>query len=211
MTDKCRAALWYSSNIEIYGGRMLGIKALRECTDITMKNVSVNSPEFGWKSHGIKIDDCDIESEYPFFEASGIKIANVKLTGKYSFQYTHDIVIEKSVFNTKDSFWHAKNITVRDSVINGEYLGWYSDGLTLERCKIKGTQPFCYCTNLTFIDCETEDANLAFEYSDVNATVNGNIVSVKNPRRGSITADSIGEIIITDNSKYKCECIITVK
>lgn len=211
MTEKCRAALWYSENIEIYGGKMFGIKALRECADITMKNVTVNSPEFGWRSNGIKIEECDITGEYPFFEASGLKFDRVKLTGKYSLQYTHDIVIENCVFDTKDSFWHAKNVTVKDSIINGEYLGWYSDGLTLERCRIKGTQPFCYCKNLTLIDCITEDADLAFEYSDVNATVNGNIVSVKNPRSGNITADSIGEIILTDNSKYECNCKITVR
>ena len=43
-----------------------------------------------------------------------------------------------------------------------------------------------------------EGTDLSFEYSDVEATVNGHIISVKNPRSGSITADSVGEVIFGD-------------
>ena len=88
---------------------------------------------------------------------------------------------------------------VTDSVIKGEYLGWYSEGLTLIRCRIIGTQPFCYCKNLKLIDCTMEQTDLAFEYSDVEADVFGNILSVKNPLSGRITADTIGEVIRQDS------------
>ena len=71
------------------------------------------------------------------------------------------------------------------------------------RCHIKGTQPLCYCKNLTLIDCTTEDCDLTFEYSDVNATIKGGIVSVKNPESGRIAADSIGEIVITKDSRRR--------
>ena len=43
-----------------------------------------------------------------------------------------------------------------------------------------------------------EGADLAFEYSDVEADIQGHIDSVKNPRSGRITADSIGEVIRED-------------
>ncbi len=43
-----------------------------------------------------------------------------------------------------------------------------------------------------------EDTDLAFEYSDVEADIRGHIISVKNPKSGSITADSVGEIITED-------------
>ena len=82
--------------------------------------------------------------------------------------------------------------------MKGEYLAWFSEGLTLINCKIIGTQPLCYCKDLTLIDCTMEQTDLAFEYSDVQATVNGHIDSVKNPRSGSITADSVGDIIMED-------------
>ena len=52
------------------------------------------------------------------------------------------------------------------------------------------------------------DTDLAFEYSEVDATVKGSILSVKNPKSGKILADKIGEIIITEDSKIKCGCEI---
>ena len=209
MTDKCRAALWYSSGVIIEDSNMFGIKAVRECSDITLKNTKVISPEFGWKNSKIIAVKCDIEGEYPFFMSKGLTFDNITLRGKYSFQYTENVVITNSVLDTKDAFWHAKNVTIKDSVVRGEYLAWYSEGLTLERCKIIGTQPLCYCKNLTLIDCEMESTDLSFEYSDVFATVKGEIMSVKNPRSGFIRADKIGEIILTDDSKYECKCEIT--
>ena len=88
---------------------------------------------------------------------------------------------------------------MKDSVIKGEYLGWYSKNLTLIRCKIAGTQPLCYCKGLKLIDCETENCDLSFEYSEVKAFVKGEIVSVKNPKSGKIVADKIGEVILKDS------------
>ena len=107
--------------------------------------------------------------------------------------------IENSILDTKDAFWHAKNVTVKNSVVKGEYLAWFSDGLTLINCKIIGTQPFCYCKNLKLINCETENCDLAFEYSDVEADIKGSIISIKNPRSGTIVVDNVNEIINEDS------------
>ena len=137
-----------------------------------------------------------------FFESRSIRADGLRLAGKYTFQYTKNVRISRSVLNTKDAFWHAKNVTVVDSEIDGEYLGWYSEGLTLIRCHIKGTQPLCYCKNLKLIDCTTENCDLAFEYSGVQADIRGGIDSIKNPRRGVIRADSVGEIIRTSDSVF---------
>ena len=101
--------------------------------------------------------------------------------------------------DTKDAFWHGENITVENSVVKGEYLAWFSDGLTLINCKIIGTQPLCYCKNLKLINCTMEGTDLAFEYSDVEADIKGHILSVKNPKSGTIIADSVGEIIREDS------------
>jgi len=43
-----------------------------------------------------------------------------------------------------------------------------------------------------------EDTDLAFEYSDVVADITGHILSVKNPKSGVITADSVGTVIRED-------------
>lgn len=215
MTDLCRAALWYSENIEIADTKMHGIKALRECRDITMKNCDIISPEFGWSTSNITMEDSTAESEYFMMRSENITFKNVRFKGKYSFQYIKNAVFENCVFETKDAFWHGENILVKDSVVKGEYLAWYSDGLTLENCKIIGTQPFCYCKNLTLKSCEMIDTDLCFEKSEVNACITTHVYSIKNPLRGKIYLPSVGEIIRDDeNSKgeimvcsiCKCEC-----
>jgi hypothetical protein len=92
-------------------------------------------------------------------------------------------------------------------VVKGEYLAWYSENVRLVRCKIIGTQPLCYCKSLTLEDCTMEGCDLSFENSQVQATVNGHIDSVKNPAEGFVHAGSIGEIIV-DEYKWPGECEI---
>lgn len=206
MTENCRAALWYTDDVVIRKSRLLGIKALRECNRIDIQDTKIVSPEFGWKSHNVNVVDCQMESEYLFLMATNVTLENVEFKGKYSFQYVENVTIKNSVLDTKDAFWHAKNVTVVDSVVKGEYLAWYSQNVTFINCKIIGTQPLCYCQGLQLVDCQMEDTDLSFEYSDVQATVKGRIVSVKNPRSGHIVADEIGELVYTDDSKYPCDC-----
>ena len=200
LTETCRAALWYCDNVKINNTRLGGIKALRECRGVTITDSEAVSTEFGWFCSDISLEGCTVTGEYPFLKTSSLSMNDTVLNGKYSFQYVENAKITNCTLNTKDAFWHAKNVTVTDSVVKGEYLGWYSEGLTLVRCKIIGTQPLCYCKSLTLIDCEMVDCDLSFERSEVKATVTGAIESVKNPISGSITADSIGEIILDIHS-----------
>ena len=195
LTETCRAALWYSSDIEIYSSRLHGIKALRECKNIQLSDCDIISAEFGWFCDGIRMSDCRVTGEYFMLRSSSLDFSDVKLSGKYSFQYIENSTFENCVFNTKDAFWHAKNVIVRNSVINGEYLAWYAENLTFENCKISGTQPLCYCKNLQLINCEMHGCDLAFEKSVVNATVTTPIISIKNPIEGYIEAPRVDEII----------------
>ena len=209
LDEKTRASLWYSDDGMIENTDIRGVKALRECNNTVIRNCRIESVEFGWKTNNTKIYDSSITSEYIFLDAKNIEITNLDFKGKYSFQYVENLTIRDSVLDTKDAFWHAKNVTVTDSVIKGEYLAWFSEGLTLIRCRIIGTQPFCYCKDLKLIDCEMEKCDLSFEYSDVKADIKGSIDSVKNPKSGRITADSIGEIIYEDSIMESKAKIVT--
>lgn len=200
MTELCRAALWYSSGISIDGTKLHGIKALRECADVKMRDCDIISPEFGWSVRGIDMEDCTAESEYFMMRSDHLHFKNVRMKGKYSFQYIEDSTFENCVFDTKDAFWHAKNIVVQDSVVRGEYLAWYCENVTFLRCKIIGTQPLCYCKNLKLIDCEMEGADFAFERSDVQATVTTPVISIKNPYSGRISVPAVEEIIRDDEN-----------
>lgn len=208
MTELCRAALWYSGQVEITGTKLHGIKALRECSNVRLQGCDIRSAEFGWSVRGASMVDCDVESEYFMMRSDHLAFQNVHMKGKYSFQYITDSVFENCVFDTKDAFWHGKNITVRNSVVKGEYLAWYSENVTFEHCRIIGTQPLCYCKNLKLIDCEMVDTDLAFERSNVEATLIVPIVSIKNPMSGHIYVPEAGEIIM-DLDSARGEIILT--
>lgn len=198
MDEGTRAPLWYTADGKLDHCDIHGVKCLRECDRTEIADCQIVSPEFGWKCRGVKVADTEITSEYLFLECRDMTLDRFRMHGKYSFQYVENVVIRDSDLDTKDAFWHAKNVTVINSTIKGEYLAWFSDGLTLINCHVSGTQPLCYCKNLRLENCTMDSADLSFEYSDVTATVRGHIDSVKNPRSGSITASSIGEIICDD-------------
>ena len=204
MDELTRAAIWYAKDGTITDSVLGGIKAVRECENIAIKDCTVTSEEFGWMSSRIRVEDSTLASQYIFFGSRDVVLDRVKMTGKYSFQYMENLTISNSVLDTKDAFWHSKNVTVTDSIVKGEYLGWFSDGLTLKNCKIIGTQPLCYCKNLKLIDCTMEDTDLSFEYSDVEATISGHVVSIKNPRSGHITVDTVDEVLFTDDTVMDC-------
>lgn len=198
MTELCRAAIWYSSDVDITGTKMHGIKALRECRDVKISSCDIVSPEFGWSVNDLTVNDSSVESEYAFMRSEHLFFDRVKLKGKYSFQYVTDSVFTNCEFDTKDAFWHAKNVVVRDSVVKGEYLAWYCENVVFENCTITGTQPLCYCKGLRLINCRMTDCDLAFEKSDVDAEVTSAVDSIKNPRSGKIICKSVGEIIMDD-------------
>ena len=204
MTEKCRAALWYSSDIDISGSKLHGIKALRECKNVNMRGCDIISPEFGWSVHNITMKDCTVQGEYFMMRSTGLDFNNVQLDGKYSFQYIENSVFENCSFDTKDAFWHAKDVTIKNSIVKGEYLAWYCENVTFENCKITGTQPLCYCKGLKLVNCEMYDADLCFEKSETEAVIITPVISIKNPLSGNIYIPSACEVIRDDsNSKGK--------
>ncbi|MBP3591095.1 MAG: DUF3737 family protein [Clostridia bacterium] len=202
MYETCRAALWYAQDIAIDRSRLFGIKALRECSNISLRTTEVSSAEFGWFCKDVTIEDSSLSGEYLFMHSEGLTLRNVSLKGKYSFQYCKNVEIFDSFLDTKDAFWESENVTVYNSTVKGEYLAWYAKDLRLVNCKIIGTQPLCYAKGVTLENCTMEACDLAFEYSLVSADVHSHIDSVKNPLAESrIVADSIGEIILDENRR----------
>lgn len=212
--DGARAALWYSSGCRMYDTLVEAPKMFRRISDVSLERVKMpNGFETFWDCRGIRLRDVEIlKADNLFMHCADIDIDGYRQQGNYPFQYVRNAVIRNADIDTKDAFWESENVTVYDSYIHGEYLAWYSKNLRLVNCRIGGTQPLCYCENLVLENCTfDEDADLAFEYSTVEATVRGHIVSVKNPTSGHITADSIGEIILDENRKAPGDCVITTR
>lgn len=201
MADTCRAAFWYDKNVVVDNVNSKGVKAFRECQNITMINCDFESEEIFWKNETINLKDSTVNGVYAFFMSSNITIDNMKFKGKYSFQYCKNVKIQNSVLDTKDAFWHAENVIVENCEVIGEYLGWYANGITFKNCKISGTQPLCYATGIKFIDCVFEKTDLAFEYSEVEGNISGKIDSIKNPLKGTIVMTGEAELIQDENDR----------
>ncbi|MDE6428778.1 MAG: DUF3737 family protein [Muribaculaceae bacterium] len=210
-TSGARAALWYSSDLVMEHTQVDAPKMFREMQRLSLLDVKIpDAQETLWHCSDVKLRNVEVSNaDYLFMHSERIDIQDYKQQGNYSFQYCKDVEIRNAHIDSKDAFWGTENVTVYDSELTGEYLGWHSKNLRLVRCKISGTQPLCYCENLILEDCTfAADADLAFEDSTLQATVQGPITSVKNPRSGHLKAGSIGELIIDKNILQPADCQI---
>ena len=92
--------------------------------------------------------------------------------------------------------------------MKGEYLAWYCEDVTFERCRSSAPSPCATARGLKLIDCEMVDTDLAFERSEVEATVTTPVLSIKNPLSGRITVPAVGEII-RDIPQARGEVLVT--
>lgn len=199
-----RAALWYSRNVEMTDTQVDAPKMFREMDGIRLRNVNIpDGEETLWHCSNVDIENVTIDkADYLFMHSHDIRIDNWRQNGNYSFQYCRNVEIRNAVIYSKDAFWGTENVTIYDTELHGEYLGWHSKRLKLVRCKISGTQPLCYCRDLQMVDCEMlPDCDLAFEDSEVKATIKGVVPEIKNPLRGEIRADGIGNQIFDEYAK----------
>ena len=213
-TPGARAALWYSSNLEMKDTRVEAPKMFREMRDLSLSNVTIpDAQETLWHCSGVKLRDVEVaHADYLFMHGADIDIDGYRQQGNYSFQYCHNVVIRNAVIDSKDAFWQTEGVTLIDCRLTGEYLGWHSRGLRLGRCHISGTQPLCYARDLVMEDCTmAPDCDLAFEESTLQATILSPVTSVKNPTSGCITAESYGEIILDSNIKAPADCRILTR
>lgn len=212
-TEGARAALWYSRNLEMTDTLVEAPKMFREMDGIRLERVRIpDALETLWHCRNVELKNVEVaHADYLFMHSENIRIEDYRQQGNYSFQYCKNVEIRNAVIDSKDAFWNTENVTVYDSELEGEYLGWHSKNLRLVNCKISGTQPLCYAHNLILENCTmADDCDLAFEYSSVEASVKSLVRSVKNPRTGSITAESYGEIILDENIKAPADCKIKV-
>lgn len=206
-----RAGIWYSENVHFKDVDIVAPKSFRRCRGLSLTNtVMPFAEETMWHCEDVTLKNVTAKGDYLAMNCTGMKIDSLTLDGNYPFDGARDILITNSVLNSKDAFWNSENITVIDSVITGEYLGWNSKNLTFINCKIESLQGLCFVDGLTIKGCTFKDTTLAFEYSTLDAEINGAIDSVKNPSAGIIKAGSIGELIMQPEMiDTTCTTIIT--
>lgn len=213
MNDTARAPFWYDRNITFSNVDCKGVKALRECRNVLVKDSNFESIEIGWRCNNVNVLNSSIEGFYAFFMSNNVTLNNVHFKGKYSFQYMRNLTITNSVLDTKDAFWHSKHVVVKDSTVIGEYLAWYASDITFINCRIIGTQPLCYTKGLKLINCTMEKCDLAFENTEVNGDVKilDEVTSIKNPQKGQLILDHMPTLIINEYSRDKGDFELVIK
>lgn len=192
-----RAGVWYTDHIRVEDSAIEAPKNFRRCHDVTLKNVTFpNAAETLWHCDNVHMEQVMAKGDYFAMNSENMVIENLTLYGNYSFDGAKNIEIRGSRLLSKDAFWNSENVTVYDCFISGEYLGWNAKNLTLVNCTIESLQGMCYIDNLVMKNCRLLNTTLAFEYSTVDADIEGGIDSVMNPAGGVIRADSIGELIM---------------
>ena len=195
--EMARAGVWYTDDMEVERAVIEAPKNFRRCKNLTLRDVDMpNAAETLWHCDGVILENVSVKGDYFGMNSRNVTAENLRLVGNYSFDGGKNITVTNSRLLSKDAFWNGENILVRDSFISGEYLGWNGKNLTFENCTIESLQGMCYIENLTMRRCKLLNTTLAFEYSTVEADIDGSVDSVINPTSGAIRADAIGELII---------------
>lgn len=206
--DGARAGMWYTNDALFKDCVVTAPKCFRRCRSLVLENVTVpNAAETLWSCDGVKLKEVFAKGDYFAMNCKNVEVDGLVLDGNYSFDGTENVTIRNSKLITKDAFWNSKNVTVYDSFISGEYLGWNSENLTLINCTIESLQGMCYINNLKLINCKLVNTTLAFEYSSVDAEIEG-VDSVLNPSCGTIKAKRIGNLIIEPDRIDKNKTVI---
>ena len=195
--EMARAGVWYSDRVTAEDCAIEAPKNFRRCRELVLRRVSFpNAAETLWNCTGVVLDGVTAKGDYFAMNSRDMTVDGLTLYGNYSFDGAENVVIRSSRLLSKDAFWNSRNVTVYDSFISGEYLGWNAHNLTLVNCTVESLQGMCYADGLVMRNCRLLNTTLAFEYSTVQAELNGRAESIKNPAGGSIAADEIGELIL---------------
>lgn len=199
LLEGARAGIWYTNNVIMRDCLIDAPKTFRKCKNISLVGVEINdAQETFWNCNGIKLKHVKVRGDYFCLNSKNIIAEDLRIDGKYCFDGGENIEIHNAILNTKDCFWNCKHVKVYDSEIDSEYVGWNSEDVTFVNCRIRSLQGFCYMKKLKMVNCRLWETNLAFEFSDIDAEIVGNIDSVKNISSGKLKCGSIGELIMDD-------------
>ena len=213
LLQSARSGIWYTDGISMTGCTIDAPKTFRRSSNITLVNCTMPyAQESLWSCRNINISSLCATGDYFGKCAENVCADGLMLSGNYAFDGAKNIEISSSRLISKDAFWNCENVTVRDSVIIGEYLAWNSKNITFINCTIESNQGLCYIDGLKLVDCKLINTDLCFEYcKNIEASVIGNIISIKNPTSGKICADEIGEIILNEKFCNPNDTVIEIK
>lgn len=211
-SEHARAGLWYTDDIVMRGSVYVGQKGFRRCRGVDLKNVSFpKGAETLWECTDITMRNVSVCGDYLCMNSSDIDIDGLTLDGCYSFDGVKNVHIRNSSITGRDAFWNSEDVTAENCTISGAYIGWNSKRLTFINCTIESLQGFCYIEDLKLVNCRLPNTTLAFEFSTVDADIVGTVDSVLNPSGGVIRADGIGELTLDSSETDPERTTIEIK
>lgn len=207
-----RSGIWYTDDISIKNSTLQAPKLFRRSNNIDLQNVHfADAEETMWTCNNIKMDHVQAAGDYFGMNSENIYVDNSSFVGNYIFDGAKNIEVHNSTFVSKDAFWNCDNVTVYDSTINGEYLAWNTKHIHFINCTIESDQGLCYIDDLKMDNCKLLRTDLAFEYcSNIDAEINSDVMSIKNPISGRIHAQSVGKLIFDDPDIDRNKTMITL-
>ncbi|MDO4912058.1 MAG: DUF3737 family protein [Lactobacillus sp.] len=199
--EMSRSGIWYTNNIEITNSEFQSPKMFRRSNNIKLDNVHFSDAEEAfWECSHIEINNVSAAGNYLFKNSSDIQVDHLNLIGNYAFDGAKNVTITNSKLVSKDCFWNSENVLVKNCIIDGEYLAWHARNIKFENCYIQSDQGLNYVDQLTIRHSNFINSKLLFEYChDLDAEINGDLTSIKNPYSGKISCDKIELAIIDPN------------
>ena len=173
-------ALYNENDAEIincrFEGEEDGESALKECSQILMKNCFMDLRYPLWHVNGVSMHDCEqtVNCRAALWYSKDITVVDSKLNGIKALRECKNISIANSTISSAEFGWRCSKIDITGGSISGEYAFFESKNLTLGGVEFSGKYSFQYCKNLTIKNSvlKTKDA---FWHAE-NVTVENSVV-----------------------------------
>lgn len=145
-----------------FDGPSDGESALKESSDITVRNCFCNLRYPFWHDSGLDIEDCTMTElcRAAIWYSNKINIKNSTLHGIKALRECSDVRIENCSIISPEFGWSVNGITMTDSTAESEYFMMRSSAITFRNVRFKGKYSFQYIENALFENCvfDTKDA-----------------------------------------------------
>lgn len=159
-----------------FDGAADGESALKECTDITVRDSYFNLRYPFWHDRRIAIDGCEMTElcRAALWYCDHIDITDTKMHGIKALRECSDVRISGCDIVSPEFAWNTHNVEMRDSSAESEYFMMNSTDIALKGVHFKGKYSFQYVRNAVIEDCELNTKD-AFWHAD-NVTVRNSVV-----------------------------------
>lgn len=160
-----------------FDGPADGESALKESSDVAVKNCFCNLRYPFWHDNGLDIDNCEMTGlcRAAIWYSDNIKIRDSRLHGIKALRECSGVYIENCSIISPEFGWSVNDITMVDSTAESEYFMMRSSGITFRNVRFKGKYSFQYIENALFENCifDTKDAF----WHGKNITVRNSVVN----------------------------------